>query len=332
MDILTIGTAVVDYVISVPAKAKGKTITFEKGKKYEIHAPVMRAGGGALNAAVTCARGGKSVMLASEWGSDAAGSFLEKSIRAEGVSPCITISQKQPTGTSFVLVSPDAERTVLVSRGALTSFSLSDIPAKDLHGVTWAYIVTGSWSLAVVERLVRVLRKAGVHIALSPSGQLLAQGKKALTSLFAMSDVVIMNRTEAALITGISMTYTQKLFKELDHIVAGIVVMTDSNQGAIVSDGSRMFIGSAFQAHVIDETGAGDAFGSAFMMGLIESRAICRKGMVGEAEMIYALRRGLANATSVIEHIGATEGILTKKQFLTQKRWKECAIKITHLN
>ncbi len=332
MNILTIGTATVDYIIPVSAGVKGKTLIFEKGKKYEIHPPVMRAGGGALNAAVTCARGGESVILASEWGADAAGSFLEQVVRAEGIIPRVTISRKQPTGTAFELVSPDGERTVLVSHGALSSFSFSHIPTKDISDVSWAYVVTGSLPLSKIEKLIRSLRAAGILVALSPSAQLLSQGKKALTSIFNMSDVVIMNRTEAALVTHISASQTKKLFAELDRMVRGIAVMTDSNHGALVSDGSRLFTASAFKASVVDETGAGDAFGSAFMLGLIELRAQCKKGMCSEEEMSYALRRGLANAASVIEHVGATEGILTKKQFLTQKRWRECHIKIEHLS
>ncbi len=332
MDILTIGTALVDYIIPVSVKSSGKKLTFEKGKKYEIHPPVMRAGGGALNVAVTCARAGKQVMLASEWGSDAAGSFLERSIRTEGIVPRITISQKQPTGTSFVLVSPDGERTVLVSRGALNSFSLSDIPARDLQRISWAYIVTGSWSISTIEKLLRLLSRAGISTVVSPSGQLLTHDKKSLAPIFSLSDVVIMNRSEAALVTGIRATQTKTLFKELDSMVRGIVVMTDSSKGVMVSDGSRMFSAPAFDAHVVDETGAGDAFGGAFMMGLIESGARCGKGVCSEEEMIYALRRGSANAASVIEHMGATEGILTKKQFLTQKRWRTYPVKIIHLN
>ncbi|MFA7201676.1 MAG: carbohydrate kinase family protein [Candidatus Paceibacterota bacterium] len=332
MKILTIGTATVDYIIPVSVPAKRNTLTFEKGKKYEIPAPIMRAGGGALNAAVTCARAGRSVILASQWGSDAAGSFLENNIRAEGIIPQVTISHKQPTGIAFELVSSDGERTVLVSHGALSSFSFASIPTKDLSDVAWAYVVTGSLPIMVIEKSLRLLRKAGISIALSPSAQLLTRGKEALAPILNMSDVVIMNRAEATLLTGIKAVHTNKLFIELDQMIRGIAVMTDGDRGALVSDGSRMFASAAFRAHVVDETGAGDAFGSGFIMGLLESNARYGKGMCTEDEMMYALRRGLANAASVVEHLGATEGILTKKQFLTQKRWRECAIKITHLN
>jgi hypothetical protein len=41
----------------------------------------------------------------------------------------------------------------------------------------------------------------------------------------------------------------------------------------------------------------------------------------------YALRRAAANATVVIENIGATPGILRTREFLSQKRWKKFLIK-----
>ena len=330
MSFISIGTATVDYIIPVSDKGKKETLTFEKGRKYEIQAPAMRAGGGALNAAVTFTRGGHETSLISEWGADAAGSFLEQRMRAEKIIPRIIISQKQPTSYSFIFVSPDGERTVFTSRGALRVFSAFDVLAREINGAQWAYIATGSWPVRILTRLMRVLKRQHILIAISPSAHLLAHGKKAVAPVLAFGDAVIMNRDEATLLTGAEKK-TKKIFSELDALVRGIAIMTDGKNGAFVSDGKRVFSGPAFRANIIDETGAGDAFGSGFVAGLAESSALCAKGLCSEDEIVYALRRGAANAASVIEHWGATEGILTKKEFLTQKRWQTYSIKIKHL-
>jgi ribokinase len=182
-----------------------------------------------------------------------------------------------------------------------------------------------------VQTLVRELSRAGILIALNPSSYLLEQGQKVLAPILKMSDVIFVNRNEASLLTGIPASQTKKVFTRLDELVRGIAVMTDSARGAIVSDGARMFAGKTFNARVVDATGAGDAFGGAFVAGLIESREVCGKRVCSEEAMTYALRRASANAASVVEHFGATDGILTKKEFLNNKRWKEYPIKITHL-
>ena len=331
MFLISIGTATVDYIVSLPQKERGTKLTFEKGKKYYIESPLMRSGGGALNVAITAARSGVSTLLVSEWGADAAGSFLEGVVRKEHIQSRVTISRKEPTATSFIFVSPDGERTVFGSRGALSHFSLSDIPPVKTFESSWAYIVTGTWSPAVIMKLVRTLKKQHIQVALSPSGYLLGQDQKTLLPLLQLSDVVIMNRSEAALLTHINSSQPKKIFKRLDELVRGIAIMTDSTHGAVVSDGAHLFTGPAFRARVVDETGAGDAFGGGFVVGLMESGARCAKGVCDEDEMAYVLSRGAANAASVVEHKGATEGILTRKEFLTQKRWRDYRVHIEHL-
>jgi sugar/nucleoside kinase (ribokinase family) len=51
----------------------------------------------------------------------------------------------------------------------------------------------------------------------------------------------------------------------------------------------------------IERTGAGDAFGSGFV-----------SGMILENDIEYAIQLGSANATSVIQEIGAKNGLLQK--------------------
>ncbi|NCO15593.1 MAG: hypothetical protein GW899_02505, partial [Parcubacteria group bacterium] len=43
------------------------------------------------------------------------------------------------------------------------------------------------------------------------------------------------------------------------------------------------------------------------------------------------IRLGSANATSVIESIGAKEGILTRQEFEKSPRWKNLLIKVKNL-
>jgi sugar/nucleoside kinase (ribokinase family) len=58
----------------------------------------------------------------------------------------------------------------------------------------------------------------------------------------------------------------------------------------------------------VNTTGAGDAFGSAFFLGLDLG---VRRNEMGYA-LGYALRLAMANAEGVIMHMGAKSGILSK--------------------
>ena len=99
--------------------------------------------------------------------------------------------------------------------------------------------------------------------------------------------------------------------KKLDELISGTAVMTDGPKGAYVSDGEYFYQAKIFkEKKLVDRTGAGDAFGSGFVAGLIQKEDVLR-----------ALRLASANATSVVETVGAQAGIL-RKHDLSAKRWQ----------
>ena len=69
------------------------------------------------------------------------------------------------------------------------------------------------------------------------------------------------------------------------------------------------------KTEVVDRTGAGDAFGSGFVSALAKG-----------AGVEQAIRAGSANATSVVEYVGAKKGILRLKD-LGSKRWQGLEVK-----
>jgi sugar/nucleoside kinase (ribokinase family) len=61
-----------------------------------------------------------------------------------------------------------------------------------------------------------------------------------------------------------------------------------------------LFEASSCKIKVVDKTGAGDAFGSAFICGLIKSNM----------DIDWAIRLGIANSVSCIQVRGAVNGLL----------------------
>jgi sugar/nucleoside kinase (ribokinase family) len=162
-----------------------------------------------------------------------------------------------------------------------------------------------------MKEIVQTLKKNNISIALNPSRYYIERAHKELAYMIANARVVITNREEAAAITGENFSDEKRVFKKFDAMVDGIAIMTDGARGAIASDGQTAYrCGTFKEKEMVDRTGAGDAFGAGFVSGFIRSNDIC-----------YGLRLGAANATSVVEYIGGTEGILDKKDF-EQKRWK----------
>jgi len=117
-------------------------------------------------------------------------------------------------------------------------------------------------------------------------------------------DILIVNQEEASLLTQSDFKNEEEIFKKLDQLVKGIAVMTKGPEGVVVSDGKKIYSAGIPKSGLVDRTGAGDAFSAAFVAGWIEKEDIS-----------YAIQLATANATSVVQKMGATNGLLKKGEW-----------------
>ena len=111
------------------------------------------------------------------------------------------------------------------------------------------------------------------------------------------TEIFILNKEEAGfLVDG----------KNIDALLAGlrklgprIVVVTDGKRGASAFDGEYVYSTQANRIKVVETTGAGDAFASSFLSGIIKRN-----------DIKFAMQLGQANAESVIQSHGAKTGLL----------------------
>lgn len=323
-DILTIGTATRDVFLTSRAfkvlKDKehleklgfttGEAECFAFGSKIDIEPPVLSVGGGAANAAITAARQGLRAAAIYKIGADELGASVTGALKKEGIAPLPVSDKKAMTAYSTILLNQNGERTVLVHRGASDNLRVADVPLAKAKA-RWVYIAPGNIAISVMEEIMKRLKRGGAKIAMNPSKAYIAHGGKKLKPLLGLLDVVIMNQEEASELSGEEYKKEKRIFKKLDDLVPGIAVMTKGSAGASVSDGRYLYRAGIFkEKKMIDRTGAGDAFGSGFVVGIVRT-----------GEIAHALRLASANATAVVEHVGAEAGILSASQF-RDKRWK----------
>ena len=340
-DVITIGTATRDAFV----KSKdfhidpdhhvlsGRGLVMPLGAKLEIEKMVFSTGGGATNTAVTFAKQGLKTAAISVVGNDVSGEAIIQELKHEKVDAGFIVRRKDmPTAYSILLHPEGGERTVLVYRGASESLSPKDIPWTKIK-TKWFYISSLAGNIGLLKNLVEFARKKKIRIAYNPGGKELKQRKKLLPILKHI-DVLTVDRQEAALITGVSYKNEKKIFQKWDKMSPGINVMTDARNGLWVSDGKCLYKAGIYKERaVIDRTGAGDAFGSGFLSGILHKIPNPKSQILKltPEDIKYAIRLGSANATSKVEGIGAKYGLLTKKQFETHKRWKNLHIKIVKI-
>ena len=333
-DIITVGSATKDIfltgkafkAINLDKKISfiGQAQCFPLGGKIEIDGICAKTGGGATNAAFTFKRQGLKTATLVKTGKDEAGEHILQELKKEKIFVLALKDNKKETSQSVILSSSLGERTILTYRGASEDFNVTEIPFNKLNS-QWAFISSGHISPAVLAKIFSYFSKNKTLIALNLSQYYIEMGVKKLEPFLKQSKVVILNCEEAAVFTGISYEKEKEIFAKFDKLIDGIAIMTKGNKGISMSDGKNIYKAGIFQGKIVDRTGAGDAFGSGFISGLIQKNNL-------KSEVIkYAIRLGMANATSVVGKIGAKTGVLTKKEFINNKRWQKLSIQVQNV-
>jgi sugar/nucleoside kinase (ribokinase family) len=305
-DVITIGSAVRDVFLVSDKFIALKSDKFETGfgecvalgSKVELDQIILTTGGGATNAAATFGSLGFKTAAMGKIGSDSPGRDVLADLKLFNVNPRFMNIVKGETGYSTLLTMNNGERTVLVYRGVSAKFTPKDINWNALKKTKWVYLTSLGGNMALSKRIIKEAHKAGAKIMWNPGSRELKSGMKNMKSLLPMIDVLNMNKEEAQMLT------KQKSIKEITsmlHAEGTWRLITDGTKGSYAyKDGVLVHAGTT-KAKALSRTGAGDAFGSGFLSGLMQT-----------SDPEYALRLGTLNAESVIQLHGAKNGILSK--------------------
>ncbi len=330
-DVVTIGSATRDaffegdFKIEKYAKTEsGKAIVLPFGEKLGVKRVYFTVGGNAVNAGMTFGKQGFRTAVLAKVGRDLSGEEIKRRLQSEKISTSHIVLSGSPTAYSVLLLE-GGERTILNYPGAASEFSIREVPLDRLSAKWW-YVSLPGKSFKSFPDILGAAERKGIKVALNPSMSHIVGARKELLRLLPKISFLVMNESEASALTGISFRKENLIFKKIEKIDRSIVAITSGSRGVTVSDGRFVYHAGIFKERKLaDRTGAGDAFGSGFVAGLM------RKGRPGEAgyspdDIEYAIRLASANSTSTVEKIGATEGVLTRKEFDNAARFKSFKI------
>ena len=312
-DIITFGSATRDIYLkskkflSLPGEkfVTGEGICLALGSKTEVEDILFFSGGGGTNTAVTFKNQGFKVAYCGMVGSDFFGNLIIEELKKLKIEAGFVRKTKiKPTNLSVFLVYPGKDRTILVYRGASDLLSKKDIPWAEIKKSRWFYLAPFSGKLALLtQELVDFAKKNKIKVAFNPGYNQLTLPQKILERILNKIDILILNREEASLLTKIPYRKEKEVFKKIDEMTKGIAIMTKGGEGAVVSDREYLYRAASLKSKGVDGTGAGDAFGSGFVSGMIKKN-----------DIVYAIQLAMANSSYAITKWGAKEGLLTKNQ------------------
>lgn len=272
-------------------------ISFDYADKIAVNKKTdVPAVGNAANHAIGLARLGLSTALYTVVGDDVQGHLASDVLRENNVDPQYVVHD-QKNGTNFSsVINYRGERTILVYHEP------RDYELPELAPTEWIYLTSASGD--GVKKLHQQVDEylqtnPDIKMAFNPGTHQMNLGAELLKPLLSKTQVLFLNREEAAEVLAVKTSDIKELVSAYHDIGVKVMVLTDGPDGSYVSDGSTIWHLPIFKGPVVERTGAGDSFGAGFMSAII-------KGKPYQEAMLW----GNANSTSVVQYIGAREGLL----------------------
>lgn len=302
--IITIGKATQDVFLkstSAFTSFEHKGVKYEQlpvGQKLDLDDVIFSTGGNVTNAAVTFARQGIHSKYAWCLGIDAPSETILQSLDREGVDTThVYQDDRFKPSYSVILMLDGGERTILNYKGTMPTAKDSELDLSLIDQGQWIY-VSALNDMELLERIIHRASEHGVKVMLNPAGAELKQADK-LKGLLEDVEILAVNKEEAQMI--VHGETSEELVRHLTNYVP-VAIVSDGPNGVVATNSKTIVTAGMYEdVPVIDRTGAGDAFGSGFLSAFSTGKSL-------KESIIFAS----ANSTSVVQFVGAKEGILHK--------------------
>ncbi len=308
-DFLAIGDCVVDNFI----RLKVASVRSDSQKdESEICMPfkdkipyeetyIIPTVGNSPNAAVSAARLELKTALVSDIGGDHWGKECLEVLKTEKISKdYVKIHKDKKTNYHYVLWYED-DRTILIKHEKY------DYKLPKVNPPKWLYLSSlGEESLDYHKEIENYLQKnPEIKLAFQPGTYQIKFGYEKLAGIYKRTEVFFCNREEAGHILNKDTEDIKELLGAINSLGPKIVVITDGAAGAYVFGGGEFWFMPSYPdiKPPFERTGAGDAFASTFTSALA-------LGM----NLEEAMRWAPINSMSVVQYVGAREGLLKRNQ------------------
>jgi sugar/nucleoside kinase (ribokinase family) len=234
-------------------------------------APVTRcAGGSAANTVMGVIDFGGSAAYAGKVGRDALGEFFLDDLRTVGTIIDVPATD-QPTGTCVILITPDAQRTMLTSLGASATLGPDDIDEQHVRNAKYVYVEGYLFgdepTRSAAVRAMELAKRHGTKVAFTVSDPFLIHTHRDefWRLIEGPVDLLFCNLEEARALTG----ETDPIAcAHVIHQHAENVALTMSEHGSILMHQGEVIPIEGVPVKAVDTTGAGDMYAAGILYGV----------------------------------------------------------------
>ena len=306
MKILGIGNAIVDVICKVEenflinnglTKSTMKLVDEIEFTKLLSNLKIEEtvSGGSVANSIVGLSQLNNKVGFIGKINNDELGKKYEDGLKNEGVEYFYKKqSEKIPTGTCLILITPDTERTMCTFLGIAGRISENDIDIKAIKNSEITFLEGYLWDEGEPKKAFEKAIQNSNKVAMSLSDLFCVERHKPqfLDLVKNKLDIVFANEKEImSLINAKTFSEAISFSKETKKNI----VVTRGEKGAISIDGDKVEeINAQPNLNIKDLTGAGDLFAAGYLHGVINN-----------LKMRESLIKGTQLSAIIIQKIGA---------------------------
>ena len=305
-DIITIGDSTVDTFIKIHEATiecdidkKNCRICMEYGGKIPVESISYGIAGNAANVAAGCSILGMKTATYTHIGKDWQGAMIKKQLENFNISTDYVILEDKKRSNLSVVLTYQGERTIFVYHQDWF-YHLPKLESAD-----WVYLTSLSETFTdsnIIDEVAHYVDNSGAKLVFAPGTYQIKANVKRFKNTLERCHIFICNLEEAKDILEIKVSDNisiRDILHKLHSLGPKIIVITDGEEGSYASDGQRYLRLGVFPTKLVEKTGAGDSYGSAFIA------ALNRRLDLGEA-----MAWGTINSSHVIQEIGAQNGLL----------------------
>jgi sugar/nucleoside kinase (ribokinase family) len=283
-DVLGVGNALVDIQAQVTDDVLDR-LGFSKGMMTLVDEPTQHtvlstldgrplhrcAGGSAANTIMGIADLGGVAAYAGKVGDDELGKFCLQDMRQLGVAIEVPPSGAAQTGTCVVLITEDAQRTLLTHLGVSSTLGPDDIQEDEIRKAQYVYIegylFTDPGPKAAALKAIDLAKKNDVKVALTVSDPFLIDlcRDEFWQLIKGPVDLLFCNLEEARSLTG--QTDPIDCAHEIHHHAQNVALTLGGDGSILMHEGQTIPI-EGVKTTAIDTTGAGDMYAAGVLYGI----------------------------------------------------------------
>lgn len=262
------------------------------------------AGGSAANTIYALAHWGVRAGFIGAVGDDEEGRQILREFESVGVETHrIRIVKGQPTGRVIGIVDMKGRRSLYVQPGANLSLRLTEDDFAYAAKAQWVHLssLVGDEAFETQKTLVLSL-PPDVSVSFAPGAIYARRGLAAMESILRRTNILFVARDELATLMG-----TENLdaaAQKLWELGVETIVVTLGEAGSWVGWKGKGQFAPSHQAHVVDTTGAGDAFAAGFLWGVLQGKPLAECQRLGTVAAAFCLREmGARTGTPTIDEL-----------------------------